>query len=186
MPVKDKYKHLHTPLNNHSVSSLGYGDMVKINGSIFSARDAAHKKLIEFIDQGSSLPFNAEGQIVYYVGPTPAKPDEIIGSAGPTTSSRMDSMTIPMLQQGIKGMIGKGKRNQQVINACRDYKSVYFAAVGGAGAFLSKCIKKSEIIAFPELGPEAIYKFTVKDFPAVVINDVYGNDLYEKVGKGEL
>jgi len=145
---------------------------------LYVARDAAHKRMVEALDKGDHLPFNIKGQTIYYLGPSPAPPGKVIGSAGPTTSSRMDVYTPRLLAAGLKGMIGKGARSQEVKDALKKYKAVYLAAVGGAGALLSKTIIKSEIIAYPELGPEAILRIEVKDFPATVINDIYGGDLY--------
>ncbi len=160
-------------------SFLTVGDQVTFNGVIYTARDAAHQRLISLLDTGNELPFPAQGGIIYYVGPCPAKPGEVVGSAGPTTSSRMDSMTVPLLQAGIKGMIGKGERSQEVIDAMKCYGAVYFAAIGGAGALLAQSIKKMELVAYPELGPEAIYRMEVKDFPAIVAIDGQGRSIYE-------
>lgn len=172
-------KHLHTPLGDNDVLELGAGDNVLVSGVIYTARDAAHKKMVDLIEKGTPLPFDLKGQVIYYVGPTPAKPGRSIGSAGPTTSGRMDLYTTQILEQGIKACIGKGMRSAAVKEALKKYKAVYLAAVGGAGALLSKRVVASEIVAYPELGAEAIYRLKVKDFPAIVINDVYGNDLYE-------
>ncbi|NPA51244.1 MAG: Fe-S-containing hydro-lyase [Epsilonproteobacteria bacterium] len=168
-----------TPLSNEDIEKLKAGDIVYLSGVIYTARDAAHKRLVELIEKGEELPFELEGSVIYYVGPTPPKPGEPIGSAGPTTSYRMDSYAPILIKHGQKGMIGKGKRNQEVRDACQKYKAVYFGATGGAGALISKAIKSAEIIAYPELGPEAIRKLVVEDFPVTVINDAYGNDLYE-------
>ncbi len=173
-------KRLQAPLDEETVMQLKAGDNVVINGIIYTARDAAHKKLVELMEKGEPLPLDLQGQIIYYVGPTPARPGQAIGSAGPTTSGRMDAYTPQMLKHGMKACIGKGSRNQAVKDALKQYKGVYLAAVGGAGALLSKCITGSEMVAYPELGAEAIRKLTVKDFPATVINDAYGNDLYEE------
>jgi len=145
---------------------------------LYVARDAAHKRMVEALDKGDHLPFNIKGQTIYYLGPSPAPPGKVIGSAGPTTSSRMDVYTPRLLAAGLKGMIGKGARSREVKDALKKYKAVYLAAVGGAGALISKTIIKSETIAYPELGPEAILKLEVKDFPATVINDICGGDLY--------
>jgi fumarate hydratase subunit beta len=142
------------------------------------ARDVAHKKMVEALEKGEPLPFDIKGQTIYYLGPSPAPPGRVIGTAGPTTSARMDVYTPRLLAAGLKGMIGKGARAQEVKDALKKHKAVYMAAVGGAGALLSKTITKSEIIAYPELGPEAILKIEVKDFPATVIHDIYGRDLY--------
>ncbi len=168
-----------TPLSEEDTRQLKAGDIVFLNGTIFTARDAAHKKLADLIAEGKELPFDLEGSIIYFVGPTPPKPGEPIGSAGPTTSYRMDSFSPTMLKHGSRGMIGKGKRNQAVKDACEQYGGIYFGATGGAGALLGKKITAAEVIAYPELGPEAIRKLTVKDFPVTVINDTHGADLYQ-------
>ncbi len=172
-------KYLAIPLTDEVIVDLKAGDEAFLNGFIYTARDAAHKKLIELINQDALLPFPLEGQIIYYVGPTPAPPGMVIGAAGPTTSSRLDPYTPTLLKAGLKGMIGKGKRNKEVIDAIKKYKAIYFVAIGGAGALLSKCIYEAKLIAYPELGPEAIYKLKVRDLPVFVGNDIYGNDLYE-------
>ena len=168
-----------TPLTQEDTRQLKAGDIVFLNGTIFTARDAAHKKLVDLIEAGEELPFDLKGSIIYFVGPTPPKPGEPIGSAGPTTSYRMDSFSPTMLKNGSLGMIGKGKRNQAVKDACKEYGGIYFGATGGAGALLGKKITAAEVIAYEELGPEAIRKLTVKDFPVTVINDTFGNDLYQ-------
>ncbi len=173
-------KTINAPLNDQDVLSLKAGDNVLVNGVVYTARDAAHKKLVALIDSGAPLPIELKGQIIYYVGPTPAKPGQVIGSAGPTTSGRMDAYTPKMLEHGMKACIGKGLRSQAVIEALQKYKGVYLAAVGGAGALLSKKIKKCEVVAYPELGAEAIHRLEVEEFPATVINDAYGNDLYSE------
>ncbi|ERJ12596.1 Fe-S-containing hydro-lyase [Haloplasma contractile] len=169
-----------TPLTDEVVKQLKAGEKVKISGIIYTARDAAHKRLVELIKKGKKLPFDVDGQIIYYVGPTPSKPGQVIGSSGPTTSYRMDPYTEPLLEKGLNGMIGKGPRNQEIKDALEKNNAVYFAAVGGAAALISKCVKRSEIIAYDDLGAEAIRKLEVKDFPAIVINDCYGNDLMEE------
>ncbi|HKZ45893.1 MAG TPA: Fe-S-containing hydro-lyase [Thermodesulfobacteriota bacterium] len=170
-----------SPLTDKDVEKLKAGDKVLITGVFYTARDAAHKRLIELLEGGKKLPFDIKGQLIYYVGPTPAKPGRIIGSAGPTTSGRMDAYTPRLLELGLKGTIGKGQRSQEVIEAMQKNKAVYLAAVGGAAALIAKTIKKAEIIAYEDLGPEAIRRLEVKDFPAIVINDIYGNDLF-KIG----
>ncbi len=170
---------LTTPLSEEDVRKLKAGDVVNLTGVIYTARDAAHKRLVDLIEKGEELPFELEGSVIYFVGPTPPKPGEPIGSAGPTTSYRMDSYSPTLLKHGSRGMIGKGKRSQEVKDACKKYGGVYFGATGGAGALLGKRIKKAEVIAYPELGPEAIRRLEVEDFPVTVINDTYGNDLYE-------
>ncbi len=171
---------LTTPLSDDDVERLKIGDKVSLNGIIYTGRDAAHKRLIELLDQGKSLPFDIQGQIIYYVGPSPAKPGQPIGSAGPTTSYRMDTYSPKLISVGLKAMIGKGKRGQEVIDAIVKYKAVYLAAVGGAGALIAKSIKKSEVIAYEDLGPEAIRKLEVEEFPVIVVNDIYGEDLYQR------
>ncbi|GFP77830.1 Fe-S-containing hydro-lyase [Clostridium fungisolvens] len=167
------------PLTDDKVLELKVGDTVLISGTIYAARDAAHKKLIELIENNKELPIDVKDSVIYYVGPTPAKPGEIIGSAGPTTSYRMDSYTSQLLNLGLKGMIGKGLRNNEVVESIIKNKAVYFGAIGGAGALISKCIKKNEIVAYEELGAEAIRRLEVEDLPVVVIIDSEGNNLYE-------
>ncbi len=169
---------LTTPLTNEDIEKLKAGDIVYLNGILYTARDAAHKRLVDLINEGKELPFDLKGAVIYYVGPTPPKPGEPIGSAGPTTSYRMDPYAPILIEHGLKGMIGKGKRNQDVIEACKKHKAVYFGAVGGAAALIAKAIKEAEVIAYPELGPEAIRRLKVENFPVVVVNDAYGNDLY--------
>ncbi|KIM04336.1 MAG: fumarate hydratase [Sulfurovum sp. AS07-7] len=174
-----KTYYLSTPLTSEDTKQLRSGDIVYLSGVIYTARDAAHKRLVELLESGAKFPFPIEGSIVYFVGPTPPKPNEPIGSAGPTTSYRMDSYSPTMLKFGSKGMIGKGKRNADVINACKEYDGIYFGATGGAGALLGKRIKSAEIIAYPELGPEAVRRLEVENFPVTVINDTYGADYYQ-------
>ena len=171
---------LTTPLSDQVVEKLRIGQKVLLNGVLYTGRDAAHKKMIELLDNGESLPVELKGQIIYYVGPSPAKPGRVIGSAGPTTSGRMDAYVPRLLALGLKGMIGKGKRTPEVIKAMKQYKAIYFAAVGGAAALISKCIKEAEVVAYPELGPEAIHRLVVEDFPAIVVNDTLGGDLYDE------
>ncbi|MCF6201466.1 MAG: Fe-S-containing hydro-lyase [Hydrogenimonas sp.] len=172
--------YLTTPLSDEDVKNLKAGDIVYLSGTIFTARDAAHKRLVDLIENRGELPFQLDGAVIYFVGPTPPKPGEPIGSAGPTTSYRMDSYSPILIKHGLKGMIGKGKRNQVVKDACKEYKAVYFGATGGAGALLGKLIKEAKVIAYEELGPEAIRMLRVENFPVTVINDAYGNDLYEE------
>ncbi|MGL4254036.1 MAG: Fe-S-containing hydro-lyase [Fusobacteriaceae bacterium] len=167
-----------TPLTEETISKLKSGDSVLITGYIYTARDAAHARLVKLLEEGKELPFDVEGQIIYYVGPTPAKPGQVIGSAGPTTSYRMDPYAPSLMDRGLKGMIGKGKRDTGVKEAILRNKAVYFAAVGGAAALIAKTIKSVELIAYEDLGAEAIRKLYVEDFPAIVINDVHGGDLY--------
>jgi fumarate hydratase subunit beta len=167
------------PLTDETVSQLKAGDRVLITGVIYTGRDMAHKYMVEAHKKGEKLPFDLAGQVLYYTGPTPAPPGKPIGSAGPTTSYRMDKYTPDLLELGLKGMIGKGPRGPEVKDAIRKYHAVYFAAIGGAGALISKSIKKAEVIAYPELGTEAVMRLEVLDFPAVVVNDVHGSDLYQ-------
>lgn len=167
------------PLDIKTVCSLKSGDYVYISGTIYTARDAAHKRMYETILEGKEIPMDLNNNIIYYLGPAPAKPGQVIGSAGPTTSSRMDKYSPLLLEKGLKGMIGKGKRSQAVIDAMKKEKAVYFAAVGGAGALLSKCIKSSEVIAYDDLGTEAVRKLEIENFPAIVVVDCEGNNLYE-------
>lgn len=169
-----------TPLSIETVLSLKTGDEVLISGTIYTARDQAHFRLVELIEKNKPLPFDLQGQVIYYVGPTPEKPGEVIGSAGPTTSYRMDKYAPILMKYGLKGMIGKGKRSTEVKDAIKKYKAVYFGAIGGAGALISKTIKSSRVIAYEDLLSEAIRRLTVEDFPAIVVNDVYGGDLYEE------
>lgn len=169
-----------TPLSDEVVNRLRSGDRVLINGTIYTGRDAAHKRLVKLIDRGEALPFDVRGQMIYFVGPTPARPGRPVGSAGPTTSYRMDAYSPKLIEKGLKGMIGKGARSKEVIESMMKYKCVYTVAVGGAGALISKCIKSSEIIAYEDLGPEAIRKMEVKDLPVIVVNDTLGNDLYQE------
>ncbi|HOE62753.1 MAG TPA: Fe-S-containing hydro-lyase [Candidatus Sumerlaeota bacterium] len=171
-------KRLSTPLTDEAVLSLKMGDDVLISGVIYTGRDAAHKRLFDILQAGGELPVDLRGQIIYYVGPAPAKPGHAIGPAGPTTSYRMDAYTPRLLEYGLKGMIGKGNRSHEVIEAIKKYKAVYFAAIGGAAALIAKSIHKAEVVAYDDLGPEAIRRLEVVDFPAVVINDCMGNDLY--------
>ena len=170
---------LQTPLTADKLKDLKAGDSVLISGVIYSARDAAHKRLIDLLNQGKELPLNIKDETIYYVGPSPAKPGNVIGSAGPTTSYRMDAYAPTLLDLGLKGMIGKGARNQEVIDAIVRNKAVYFGAIGGAAALIAKSIVKSEIIEYDDLGAEAIRRMEVKDMPLVVIIDSKGNNLYE-------
>lgn len=172
-------KYINTPITEQDIESLETGDMVYISGTIYTARDAAHKRLYEAIQAHQEIPVELKDNIIYYLGPSPARKGQVIGSAGPTTSSRMDKYTPLMLEHGLKGMIGKGKRSEQVIASMVENKAVYFAAIGGAGALLSKCIKKAEVIAYEDLGTEAIRKLEVEKLPAIVVIDSKGNNLYE-------
>ena len=168
------------PLTDETLRDLKAGDNVLLTGIMYVGRDAAHKRMVEALEQGKPLPFDIRGQTIYFMGPSPAKPGQPIGSAGPTTSGRMDSYSPRLIAEGLKGMIGKGMRSQPVKDAMKKYRAVYFAAIGGAGALISKSIKKSEVIAYEELGAEAIRRLEVEDFPVTVINDVYGGDLYQE------
>ena len=176
-------KLIHTPITQEKTKDLKVGDYVYITGSIYVARDAAHKRMIEALDKNESLPINIEDSTIYYMGPSPAREGRPIGSAGPTTATRMDKYAPRLLDLGQKAMIGKGKRSKEVIDAIKRNKAVYFAAVGGAGALLSKCITSSEIICYEDLGAEAILKVELENFPVVVVIDSQGNDLYETAGK---
>ena len=172
-------KHLTIPMSDDEIKDLRSGDMLYLSGTIYTARDAAHKRMFDTLQEGGELPYDIEGSFVYYLGPTPARPGQVIGSAGPITSSRMDKYTPLLLSKGLKGMIGKGKRSPEVIEAIKANGAVYCAAIGGLGALLSKRIVASEVIAYDDLGTEAIRKLTVEELPVVVIIDTEGNNLYE-------
>jgi len=169
-----------TPLTDEIIEQLHAGDNVTITGTIYVGRDAAHKRFIEALDRGEPLPFDLKGQIIYYMGPSPAPPGKPIGSAGPTTSYRMDPYTPRLLEQGLKGVIGKGNRGPEVREALKKHKAVYFAAIGGAAALIANSIKKAEVIAYEDLGAEALLRLGVEDFPVIVVNDIYGGDAYEE------
>ncbi len=171
---------LTTPLTDDVVEKLKAGDLVQITGTIYTARDAAHKRLVDLLDKGEKLPFDVKGQLIYFVGPTPAKPGQPIGSAGPTSSYRMNIYTPRLIEVGQKGMIGKSEMGPEVVAAMKKHKAVYLAAVGGAGALIAKSITASEVIAYEDLGAEAIRKMTVKDFPAIVALDCHGGNLYKE------
>jgi len=173
-----------SPIDDKTIEKLTAGTQVLISGVIYVARDAAHKRLIETLDKGNELPFDIKGQTVYYMGPSPARPGQVIGSAGPTTSTRMDVYTPRLLNAGLKAMIGKGDRSPEVKEAIKKHKAVYLVAVGGAGALLAKTIKQSEVVAYEDLGAEAILRLRVENFPAIVANDIYGEDLFER-GRAE-
>ena len=175
-------KIINTPLTEEVLKDLKAGDRVLLNGIIYTGRDAAHKRLAELIEKGQELPMDIKNQTIYYVGPCPAKPGQVIGSAGPTTSGRMDAYAPLLMEHGLKGMIGKGLRSKEVVDSIIKNNAVYFAAIGGAGALLAEAIKEAEVIEFPDLGAEAIYKLRVENFPVTVIIDNKGNDLY-KLGK---
>jgi len=172
-------KRIKTPLEENVIEQLRAGEKIFLTGYIYTARDAAHKRFIEALSEGKKLPFDIQNQVVYYCGPSPAPPGRVIGACGPTTSSRMDAYAPRLISLGLKGMIGKGKRSQAVKEAIQQYKAIYFGATGGAGALLSKSVTSAEIIAYEDLGPEAVTKLGVVDMPLFVINDIYGNDLYE-------
>lgn len=172
-------KSIKTPMDKETVISLKAGDQVTITGTVYTSRDAGHARMIEQLKKGESLPFDIKNAVIYYVGPSPAKPGEVIGSAGPTTSYRMDPYAPTLIEQGLSGMIGKGDRNDEVINAMKKHKSVYFAAVGGAAALIADRITKAEIIAYDDLGTEALRKLHVEDFPCIVVIDSEGNNLYQ-------
>ena len=176
MPEPSRIK---APLTASDVKKLRAGDRVLVSGVVYTARDAAHKRLVEALEAGQKLPFDLEGQIIYYVGPCPAKPGQALGSCGPTTSGRMDPYTPTLIARGLRGMIGKGSRVPAVVEAMRKHGAVYLAAIGGAGALAAKTVKKAEMVAYEDLGPEAIRRLEVEDFPAVVCIDAQGNDLYE-------
>ncbi len=171
---------LSAPLTDADVERLRVGDRVLISGTVYTARDAAHARLVELLKRGEPLPFDLEGQIIYFVGPTPPPPGRPIGSAGPTTAYRMDPYSPILIEHGLKAMIGKGRRSPEVREALRRHKAVYLGAVGGAGALLSQRIVSAEVVAYEDLGPEAVRRLVVKDFPAVVVNDAHGGDLYEE------
>ena len=173
-------KNINLPLTDATIAGLAAGDDVLLTGVIYVARDAAHKRMVEALEREESLPFDITGQTVYYMGPSPAPPGKVIGAAGPTTSTRMDPYAPRLIAEGLKGMIGKGPRSEAVKGAIKEYKAVYLASVGGAGALLSKTIVSAEVVAYEDLGPEAVRKLEVKDFPATVINDIHGGDLYIK------
>ena len=174
-----KRQYINAPIDNEIVNSLKAGDCVYITGTIYTARDAAHKRMYEAIKNGENIPFELKNNIIYYLGPSPAREGQVIGSAGPTTSSRMDKYTPLLLEHGLKGMLGKGKRSDNVIESMHKNNAVYFAAIGGAGALLSKCIKKAEVIAYDDLGTEAIRKLEVENLPAIVVIDNKKNNMYE-------
>jgi len=169
-----------TPLTDEDIARLHAGDRVGISGVVYVARDAAHKRMIEALQKGQSLPFDPQGQIIYYMGPSPARPGKPIGSAGPTTSGRMDPYTPTLLAAGLKGIIGKGGRNLPVREALQKHKAAYLTTTGGAAALVARSIKAAAVVAFPELGPEALLRLEVEDLPAIVVNDMYGRDAYEE------
>lgn len=172
-------KKITTPLTDEKIKGLKIGDRIAVSGIVYTARDAAHKRLVQAYREGKDLPFDPEGQIIYYVGPCPPKPPKVFGSCGPTTSFRMDAYTPLLLDLGLKGMIGKGQRTPAVVESMIRNKAVYFAAVGGAAATISRSVKKAEIVAYEDLGPEAVYRLEVEDFPCILAVDSEGNDLYQ-------
>jgi fumarate hydratase subunit beta len=178
MTMTEEPIRLTTPLRAEDVISLRAGQRVLISGVIYTARDAAHRRMAEALAKGEPLPFDVQGQIIYYVGPTPAPPGHVIGAAGPTTAGRMDAYAPQLVSLGLKGMIGKGPRSEAVKQALREHKAVYFGAIGGAGALLAQTIKSAELVAYEDLGTEAIRRLVVEDFPAIVINDCHGGDAY--------
>ncbi len=180
MNLSRAIKKISTPLDDSVVMGLRSGDNVLLSGVVFTARDAAHARLVELIDSGKKLPFDIGGQIIYYVGPTPTRPGKPIGASGPTTAGRMDKFSPKLLDAGLKGMIGKGQRTRQVIDSIVKNKAVYFAATGGAAALLAKSVKSCEVVAYEDLGCEAIHRLEIVEMPLIVINDCYGHDLYEE------
>ncbi|MBI2958205.1 MAG: Fe-S-containing hydro-lyase [Chloroflexi bacterium] len=180
MKRNDRMVRIRSPFAPDAAEKLRAGDQVLITGALLTARDAAHKRIIEALDRGEKLPFDLVGQTIYYVGPSPARPGQVVGAAGPTTSGRMDSYTPRVLAAGVKAMIGKGKRTAAVREAIKKHRAVYLASIGGAGALISKTIKKAEVVAYEDLGTEAVRRLEVVDFPAIVINDAEGGDFYEE------
>jgi len=178
-PPSEEIKDVRTPFSDADVESLKAGDRVRISGVIYTARDAAHARLLPLIEKGEALPIDVTGQIIYYTGPSPARPGTVIGSVGPTTASRMDTFTPSLLKLGLKGTIGKGYRGQPVKDALKQYKAIYFGAIGGAGAVLSEFVRKAEVVAYEDLGTEAIRRLEVDAFPAIVLYDCHGGDLYQ-------
>ncbi len=176
--------HITSPINAETLERLTAGTRVLISGVIYTARDAAHQRLAQALNKGEGLPFDLNGQTLYYMGPSPARPGQVIGSAGPTTSSRMDKYTPRLIAAGLRAMIGKGSRSPEVKDAIKKHKAVYFATIGGAGALLAESIKQAEVIAYEDLGAEAILRLNIENFPAIVANDIHGGDLFEQ-GKAE-
>ncbi len=171
---------LTTPLSTEDVLSVRYGDRLFLNGVVYAARDAAHSRMAAALERGNALPFDPVGQVIYYMGPSPPPPGKVIGAAGPTTSGRMDAFAPALYRAGLKATIGKGPRSDEVRRAIVECRALYLAAIGGAGALLGRCIKQAEVIAYPELGPEAVRRLVVEDLPVIVVNDAHGADLYEK------
>ncbi len=177
----DSLKEVHLPFDPEVLASLRAGDLISLTGTLYTGRDQTHRRFEALLDRGEPLPIDLAGQLLYYVGPSPAQPGQVIGAAGPTTSYRMDTYTPRLLELGLSGTMGKGSRSPQVREAMVQHRAVYLATFGGAGALLSKCIKEAEVVAFEDAGPEALFRFRVEEFPAVVINDILGNDFYEMV-----
>jgi len=175
------WRKIEAPLSDQVITSLKSGDRLLLSGIVYTARDQAHRRLSAIAERNERLPVNLSGQIIYYMGPSPAPPGMVIGSAGPTTSARMDAFTEPMLKLGVKGMIGKGKRSSETRGLIARYRAVYFSTFGGAGAYLAVRIRESEAVAFEDLGPEAMFRLRVEEFPIIVVNDIHGGDLYEDV-----
>jgi fumarate hydratase subunit beta len=171
---------LRTPLSKEDVEALKTGDVVRLSGTLYAARDAAHARMAEAIENGDPLPFDPEGQVVYFTGPAPARPGHALGPAGPTTASRMDPYSPLLIERGLRGMIGKGSRSEEVRRAMREHGCVYFGAIEGTAALLARCVKEAEVVAYEDLDAEAIRRLVVEDFPVVVVNDLYGGDLYEE------
>ncbi|MCK4282802.1 MAG: fumarate hydratase C-terminal domain-containing protein [Candidatus Brocadiae bacterium] len=186
MPSAGRARHVLTsPLSTEDVMSVRCGDRVLLSGVVFSARDAAHKRMVAALECGEPLPFDPAGQVIYYMGPSPAPPRRVIGAAGPTTSARMDVHAPALYEAGIKATIGKGPRSEAVRRAIVEHEALYLAAIGGAGALLSRCIKEAAVIAYAELGPEAVRRLVVENLPVIVVNDAHGDDLYEKARQGQ-
>ncbi len=181
--VLENLREVEIPFAEGAADSLAAGEMILLTGSLFTGRDQTHRLMLDLLDRGKKLPVKLAGELLYYVGPSPARPGQVIGAAGPTTSYRMDSYTPRLLELGLKATMGKGQRSEELRRRMRELGAVYLAAFGGAGAYLSRCIKESELIAFPEAGPEALFRFRVERFPALVINDVQGRDYYDMVKK---
>jgi fumarate hydratase subunit beta len=181
----DKQRHISLPLAEEVIRSLVAGDLVSLTGVLYTGRDQTHRRLSALLEQGHPLPVDLQGQLLYYVGPSPARPGQVVGAAGPTTSYRMDAYTPKLIELGVRATMGKGARSPEVRRAMLEHGAIYLASIGGAGALLSKCVRASEVVAFEDAGPEALFRFEVKNFPAVVINDVQGRDFYELLRAGE-
>ena len=173
-------RHITLPLSDEVLETLRAGDELLLTGTMYVGRDAAHKRMLETLQAGEPLPVDLKGQVIYFMGPTPARPGKVIGAAGPTSSYRMDAYSPRLMAEGLKGMIGKGKRSVEVKEAMKEQKAVYLGAIGGAGALLAGCVRKVEVVAYDDLGPEALRRIEVLDFPVTVVNDIYGGDIYEE------